>query len=164
MSTGEQSNPAFDQAAPLAPMQPRRWSSPEIWTLGVFSVIGILGFLATFVLIVARSSDPQNAMSRPVMGPPQQVQGERGPPGPPGPPGPVGPRGTQGEAGVRVIRPDCPTGTCNLECNEDEILLIAHCGAGRLPTIYQNERVALCRSSVRAKADVVAACVKAGKP
>jgi hypothetical protein len=164
MSTGEQANSVSDRAVTLAPAPQRRWSALEVWTLGVFSVIGIIGFLATFVLIVARTSDSQNAMSRPIMRVPQQVTGERGPPGPPGPAGPVGPRGAQGEAGIRVIRPDCPTGTCSLECNEDEILLIAHCGSGRLPTVYQSERVALCRSSVRGKVDVVAACVKAGKP
>src|SRR3954470_9705345 len=102
MSTGEQANSVSDRAVTLAPAPQRRWSALEVWTLGVFSVIGIIGFLATFVLIVARTSDSQNAMSRPIMRVPQQVTGDRGPPGPPGPAGPVGPRGAQGEAGIRV--------------------------------------------------------------
>jgi hypothetical protein len=136
----------------------------EIWMLGIFSVIGIVGFLATFVLILARTSDHQGAMSRPIMRVPQQgVAGERGPAGPAGPPGPRGEQGLAGDAGIRLVRPECPTGTCNLSCNDDEILLIAHCGAGRLPTVYQNERTALCRSSIRAPAEVVAACVKSSK-
>jgi hypothetical protein len=146
---------------------PSRRSAFPVWMLGVLGVVGILGFLATFVLILVRTNDSQGLLSRPVMRMPVQgTQGERGPPGPPGPSGPrgpTGPAGPQGDAGIRIVRPDCPTGTCNLDCNADEILLVAHCGTGRLPTLYVNERSALCRSSVRAPAAVMAACVKAAQ-
>ena len=40
---------------PPATPRPRRWSRPEVWMLGVFSVLGLIGFVATFVLIVMRS-------------------------------------------------------------------------------------------------------------
>jgi hypothetical protein len=146
-----------------SPDKSRRRSAAEIWILGVFAGFGIIGFVATFVLLMMRTGDPQGALSRPIARMPLQVQGEPGPPGPAGPPGPMGPAGPPGDAGIRIVRPDCPTGTCTLECNEDEILLIAHCGVGRLPTIYNNERSALCRSSVRARADVVAACAKTSR-
>ena len=164
MSNAEQPANALASAAGSGPDKPRRRSSLEVWMLGIFSVIGIVGFLATLVLILMRAGDSQNLLSRPVMRMPLQgAQGERGPSGPIGPAGPMGPAGPAGDPGIRIVRPDCPTGTCNLECNEDEILLIAHCGTGRLPTLYTSERGALCRSSVRAPAAVVAACVKTSR-
>ena len=37
------------------PERKQLWSTAEVWMLGVFSVIGLIGFIATFVLIVMRS-------------------------------------------------------------------------------------------------------------
>jgi hypothetical protein len=149
-------------AASATPDKRRRRSSVGVWLLGLLSAIGIIGFLATFVLILMRVSDPETVLSRSFTRAPQQgTQGERGAPGPIGPPGAMGPAGPAGDPGIRIVRPDCPTGTCALECGEDEILLVAYCGAGRAPSVAQNERSALCRSSVRARAEVVAACAKA---
>jgi hypothetical protein len=111
-----------------------------------------------FGLIVARTaSPPQAAVS--AMTPPAVAQ--PGPPGDRGPPGPPGPRGPAGDPGIRIVRADCATGNCTVACEEDEVMLTAHCGGGRPPTAYPNERSALCRSPSRAKAEIVAACFKA---
>jgi hypothetical protein len=146
--------------------RPRRWSTPELWTLGAFSAIGLIGFIATFVLIVYRSPDAQvpRALTDVEM---RGFTGPRGPPGERGPvgaAGPAGPRGAAGDTGVRMHRVDCSTGTCTAECNDDEVLLTAYCSPSRAPAAYPNEHTALCRTQgVRAKVEVVAACVKVSR-
>jgi hypothetical protein len=84
------------------------------------------------------------------------VQGRSGPRGN-GPPGPIGPRG---DPGIRIVRHDCAGGNCTVECDDDEVLLTAHCGIGRAPAVYPTEHSALCRSRGTAKVEVVVACVK----
>jgi hypothetical protein len=58
------------------------------------------------------------------------------------------------------VRRDCGGGNCTVECDDDEMLLTAHCGAGRTPAAYPTDHSALCRSRGNAKVEVVAACLK----
>ena len=97
--------------------------------LGAFSIIGLIGFIATFVLIVLRA--PNAPVQRTLT--PAEVQRLTGPAGERGPAGPAGPRGATGDAAVRVVRADCGTGNCIAECADDEVLLNAYCSPGRTP-------------------------------
>jgi hypothetical protein len=134
--------------------------SPQVVVLGALSVFGLIGFIVAFGLIMARTApSPQAQVAAPV----QQFvagPGEPGPAGARGPAGPAGPRGAAGDAGIRVLRSECSTGNCTVECAPDEVLLTAHCGVGRAQAVYPTEHTALCRSPTRAKVEVVAACVK----
>jgi hypothetical protein len=47
-----------------------------------------------------------------------------------------------------------------VECDNDEMILMAHCGAGRGPANIQTERSALCRGPSRTKIEIIAACAK----
>ena len=69
--------------------QPRRWSTPDVWMLGLFSVIGLVGFIATFALIVYRSPDAQVPRALTDV----EMRGLTGPRGPAGERGPAGPTG-----------------------------------------------------------------------
>jgi len=62
--------------------------------------------------------------------------------------------------GIRVVRSPCEVAKCNVQCWDDEILLIAYCGASRNAAVILTERSATCRSSVSANSPLVAACVK----
>ena len=146
----------------------RRGSPWSIWLLGALSLFGLIGFIVTFGLVMARTTpDPQAAVAT-APGAPQAlvggqarfVTGERGPPGEAGPPGPPGPRGPNGDAGIRIVRHACGGGDCSLQCEPNEVLLTAHCGVGRAQAIYPTEHSALCRSRSTARVEVVAACVK----
>jgi Collagen triple helix repeat (20 copies) len=102
-------------------------------------------------------------------GPPGE-KGEPGPAGPPGPPGPPGPQGERGPPGplatasnegtVRVTRSNCQTAACRGECNEDEVLVVAYCGARRSPAVVINERTITC-SRGAATSPLVMVCAKA---
>ena len=98
-------------------------------------------------------------------GPPGE-RGEVGPPGPAGPAGPPGPAGTASTAGptssspARIIRANCNAAGCSAQCDEDETLLIAYCGAGRTPAAYASERAATCRARTPANNPLVIACMK----
>jgi len=131
---------------------------PAAWLLGGLGAFGLIGFIVAFGLIVAHTVVPQQAAVG-VMQPPAAAQpgarGERGPAGPPGPPGPAG------RSDIRIVRADCPSGNCIVECDPEEILLVAHCGSGRLQAFTQSERSALCRSPARGGFEIVAACIKA---
>jgi len=178
MSNEEQpkSQPAPAEAAPVPAVEPARaaavvppsqpytgperrklWSTAEVWVLGAFSVIGLIGFIATFVLIVVRS--PNAPVQRALTA--AEIQRLTGPAGERGPAGPAGPRGATGDAAVRVVRADCGTGTCTAECADDEVLLNAYCSPGRTPATYPTEYSALCRPTGRGRVDAVAICVKA---
>jgi hypothetical protein len=139
--------------------------------LGLLSAVGLGGFVVAYGLILdrtapaPRAAEPEVAriVSAPVMpaaAPAQPVQGRPGPKGDPGQRGEQGPAGPRGEAGVRMVRQPCGVGDCTVECADDEMILTAHCGIGRIPAVYPNEHSALCRSRGTAKVDVVAACVK----
>jgi hypothetical protein len=137
-----------------------------MWTLGIFSALGLVGFIATFVLIVMRSphAEVPRALSatdvQRLAGPP----GPRGPAGPAGPPGPPGPRAAAGESSVRIVRADCGAGSCVAECDDDEILLSAYCSPNRpVAAYYPSEHSASCRLGAARGGhfEVVAACVRA---
>jgi hypothetical protein len=96
---------------------------------------------------------------------PQGPNGETGPAGPIGPPGPAGPQGPEGQQGppspsVRVVKSDCVSGSCTVECHDDEVLVMAYCGPTRNPAQYLAERSASCGpSNSPANAPLVAVCV-----
>jgi hypothetical protein len=176
MSNVDQPTPAANEAAPVPaaepvsaapvtlPSQPytgperrKLWSTAEVWVLGAFSVIGLVGFIATFVLIMVRSPNApaQRALTA------AEVQRLTGPAGERGPTGPAGPRGATGDAAVRLVRGDCTTANCTAECADDEVLLNAYCSPGRTVATYPTEHSALCRPTGRGRVEAVAICVKA---
>lgn len=89
---------------------------------------------------------------------PQGAAGERGPEGPPGPAGPAGPPGPEGV--MHVVQSSCTRAACTAECNQDEILISAWCGARRAVANFPTERSASC-APVAANNPVVAVCAKA---
>ena len=149
------SNAPAGAAAP----RPPSWSRPDVWMLGVLSALGLIGFIATFVLIVMRSPGVpvQRALTE------AEVQRLIGPPGERGPAGPAGPRGAAGEPGLRILRSDCATGNCTVDCADDEVLLNAYCNPNRTPAAYPAEHSAQCRPQGRGRVEVVAACVKSSR-
>ena len=96
--------------------------------------------------------------------------GPKGDPGPVGPPGAkgetgqAGPRGVAGPAAARIIRANCDATSCAAQCGEDEVLLIAYCGAARNPATFPSERSASCRIRNAANNPLVIACAKIGAP
>ena len=92
-------------------------------------------------------------------------QGEKGDPGPVGPPGAkgdAGPAGPPGASGaMRVIRTNCDATGCTAQCNDDEVLLVAYCGATRIAATFPTERSATCRARTPANSPIIAACAKA---
>jgi hypothetical protein len=169
MSGDDQALPPGDDArsevtqpsmAPMVAPRRRLWSGAEVWLLGVFSVIGAVGFIVTFALLMMRgpSDTAARAMSAEQVKSLAGPAGERGPPGPPGAPGA---RGPAGDTAIRVVRVDCSlTGNCTAECAGDEILLSAYCSPTRGPVVYPSEQSAACRLVARGKVEVVAACLK----
>src|SRR5690242_3197630 len=114
MSSGEPNS-----SKPGEPAPPRPWARPEVWLLGLFSAVGLVGFIATFALIVTRSpATPVERISTAV-----EVKSLTGPPGERGPAGPPGVRGAPGDPGLRIVRNECATATCIVECAGDEALL-----------------------------------------
>jgi hypothetical protein len=95
-------------------------------------------------------------------------QGEKGDPGPAGPPGEKGDAGPRGPAGppgasgaMRVVRANCDATSCAVQCGDDEVLLIAYCGATRNAATFPTERSASCRARNPANSPLIAACAKA---
>ena len=125
--------------------------------LGAFSALGLAGFVATFILIMVRA--PGTPVERVLT--PAEVQSLTGPRGERGPVGPAGGRGAAGDPGIRVLRADCVTGTCTVECADDEVLLNAYCSPNHAPAAFPTEQSALCRPTGRGRTEVVAACLKA---
>ena len=165
MSSEEQPSVAPAPEPPPAPNGPepkRRWSAPELWMLGIFSALGLVGFVATFVLVVMRSPPgPEAARALPVVET-QRVERVVGPPGERGLAGPPGPRGPAGESGIRIVRNECSAGNCSTECADDEVLLNAYCNPNRTSAAYPTEHSALCRATGR-RIEVVAACMKSSR-
>jgi hypothetical protein len=93
--------------------------------------------------------------------------GEKGDPGPPGPPGAKGDAGPRGPAGpsaagtMRIVRANCDATSCAAQCGDDEVLLIAYCGATRIAATFPTERSATCRARTPANSPIIAACAKA---
>jgi len=145
----------------------------DAWVLGTLSLCGLVGVIVTLGLIVARTApNPQvlspratiPAQSQPAGVQLQQVISQPGPRGEQGPPGSAGPRGPAGDAGIRIARVNCAAGNCTVECNNDEMILTAHCGVGRAQAVYPTENSALCRSPrSTAKVEIVAACLKSSR-
>jgi hypothetical protein len=125
----------------------------------------LLRTFSLIVLAVGLAACDQTPASKGEPGPqgPPGERGEIGPPGPPGPAGvlsaPVGPT-----SHVRMIRINCDAASCDAECNEDEVLLIAYCGAARTAPIYPTERSATCRTRIAANNPLILACVKSTSP
>ncbi len=99
---------------------------------------------------------------------PQGPMGDTGPAGPIGPPGPAGPAGPQGPQGqqgppsasIRVVKSDCVSSACTVECHDNEVLVTAYCGPTRNPAQFLAERSASCGpSNSPANAPLVAVCV-----
>jgi hypothetical protein len=95
---------------------------------------------------------------------PAGPEGSPGPPGPPGAPGPAGPSATVSSGG-HVVRTTCSVANCVVECEADEILIAAWCGAARNPMNFLTERSATCRGGRGAGNNpVIAFCVKSSGP
>jgi hypothetical protein len=108
--------------------------------------------LATIVLALA------------LLGCGQGSQGEKGDPGPPGPPGAKGDPGPPGAAAngsMRIVRASCDSANCAAQCSDDEVLLIAYCGAARNAAVFPTERSASCKVRNAANSPLIAACAKA---
>jgi hypothetical protein len=156
-----------DDEQPSSAVKPGRRSRPEVWVLGGMGILGLIGFVVAFGLVLARDGTPQVA-AKPAspaavgfVGGSAGAAGQPGPRGERGPAGPPGPRGPAGDAGIRIVRTECASGNCTARCEPDEVLLTAHCGVGRAQAVYPTEHSALCRSPrSTAKVEVVAACVK----
>jgi hypothetical protein len=87
--------------------------------------------------------------------------GANGEPGPAGPAGPVGPAGAAGASSpMRILRSNCDATACIAQCNDEEVILIAYCGAAHNPAIFPSERSASCRARNAANNPVIAACAK----
>ena len=100
----------------------------------------------------------------------------------PGPKGDAGSAGERGEAGhvrvpwvrpvlpappgtasptlLRIVRATCDATGCTAQCNEDEELFVAYCGAARNSAIYSTQRSATCRARTAANSPIVATCLK----
>ena len=95
---------------------------------------------------------------------PQGPKGDAGPMGPVGPPGPIGSQGEKGPAGppspsLRVVKSDCVSG-CSVQCQDNEVLVTAYCGATRNQAQYLGERAASCGPVASAEnTPLVAVCV-----
>ena len=106
------------------------------------------------------------ACGKPAQGP----KGDAGPPGPAGPQGEQGPAGPAGpsatvSSGGHVVRTTCSVANCVVECEADEILIAAWCGAARNPMNFLTERSATCRGGRGAGNNpVIAFCVKSSGP
>ena len=83
---------------------------------------------------------------------PQGDTGPAGPAGMAGPAGPAGQRGPEGPAGpagatsgvLRVVRSTCNAQGCTVQCEDDEIVVTAWCGAARNPPTFPTEKSADC--------------------
>ena len=118
----------------------------------------------TLVLLVgltACSKGPQGDAGPPG---PQGSKGDAGAVGPAGPPGPPGPQGEKGppdpsSPSIRVIRLDCVSG-CSVQCEDNEVLITAYCGATRNQAQFLSERGASCGPVPSASnTPLVAVCV-----
>jgi hypothetical protein len=131
----------------------------------VMHLYRVLIAIALAVSLGGCGREPQGAKGDP--GP----AGEKGDPGPPGPPGakgeigPAGPTGPPGPSGgssaIRIVRSNCDSARCVVQCSDDEVLLIAYCGSARNPATFPTERSASCRARNAANNPLIAACGKA---
>jgi hypothetical protein len=59
---------------------------------------------------------------------------------------------------VRIVRATCDAASCAAQCSDDEVLLVAYCGA------FPTERSASCRPRTATNNPLIAACLKAASP
>jgi hypothetical protein len=57
---------------------------------------------------------------------------------------------------VRIVRSDCASASCTVECRENEVLVTAYCGPSRSPALFPKERSASCGPP---DTPVVAVCI-----
>ena len=96
---------------------------------------------------------------------PKGDAGPQGPAGSPGPSGEVGPAGPVGpSSAIRMVRANCDATACSAQCSDDEILLIAYCGTGRIAAVFPTERSATCRVRTPANNPLILACAKSTSP
>jgi hypothetical protein len=96
---------------------------------------------------------------------PQGPKGDVGPAGPPGPPGPLvhrGEKGPPGPSSPSIIRSDCVSG-CSVQCQDNEILVTAYCGATRNRAQFLSERGA-SRGPVPSPANTPLVAICVGSP
>jgi hypothetical protein len=55
----------------------------------------------------------------------------------------------------------CDATGCTAQCGDDEVMLMAYCGATRNPAAFPTERSASCRLRNPANSPLIAACAKA---
>lgn len=97
---------------------------------------------------------------------PQGPKGDVGPAGPAGPPGPAGPQGQAGppSPSIRIVKSDCVSGGCTVQCQDNEILVTAYCGPTRNQAQFLGERSASCgQTAPSSSGPLVAVCVAAPK-
>jgi len=137
----------------------------------LFRTLIAISLAASLVACGEGSPGPKGDPGPP--GPPGAMgdAGPAGPVGPQGPPGPIGPAGPEGppapatsSAQVRVVRALCEATTCSAQCEQDEVLLTAYCGAARTPPVFPTERSATCRTRTAANNLLVVACAKSSAP
>ena len=61
---------------------------------------------------------------------------------------------------MRIVRANCDAANCAAACSDDEVLLVAYCGAARIAAIFPTERSASCRVRNAANNPLIAACAK----
>jgi hypothetical protein len=128
-----------------------------------------LAFLGVVTLALnACGQAPQGPKGDPGPLGPQGEKGDPGALGPTGMQGPTGPAGPVGSvgsaAGMRLVRSACDTGGCTLQCEADEVLVNAWCGAARNPTNFPTDRSATCRGRGTANNPLIALCAKSAGP
>jgi len=99
------------------------------------------------------------ALTTAVVGCGKATQGDKGDAGPRGPAGPPGASGA-----MRIIRANCHATGFTAQCNDDEVLLVADCGATRIAATFPTERSATCRARTPANNPLIAACAKSVTP
>ena len=114
------------------------------------------------VLLVGLTACGKGPQGDPGPAGPAGLKGDAGPAGPAGPPGSPGPQGERGPPGppspsIRVIRSDC-VASCSVQCEYNEVLVAAYCGATRNQAQSLSERGASCSPEPN-PSPLVAVCV-----
>ncbi len=136
----------------------------DLRTLALMSVLALT--------LGACGQGPQGPTGDPGPAGPQGNAGPPGPSGTAGPAGPAGPRGPEGPAGpagtasapLHLVRSTCNPQGCTVQCEDDEIVVTAWCGANRNATNFPSEKSATCRGRGAANNPLVAICTKAAGP
>jgi hypothetical protein len=132
--------------------------------------VSLLPALVGLALILTACGKPEQGPKGDAgaAGPPGP-QGEQGPAGPPGPAGPAGEAAVAPAAGqgqdIHIVRAMCNGASCVAECEGDEIVISAWCGAARNPTNFPTEKSATCRGG-RGPGNnpLIAVCAKSSGP